>query len=302
MEFILIILPVFLILGAGFLGQKLLKLDLKPISTVALYLMMPFLSFNTFYTNKFSSDYAYMFLYNILLIIVLGGVTLVAGRIMRADKSNVSAMLLSTTFPNMGNYGAPVILFAYGSQAFDYAIIIMVIQSLLISTVGIFIASFGSEKITSVKEALLNVVKMPILYGVILGTLFQISHITLPTSIIEGIDLLGSASIPVITLLLGMQLADIKSQRFEMKYVNVTVLIRMVLSPIVIAGLVSLMPVSQLIKNVFIVLAAMPIAANTTMIALQFKTRPNFVSYVTLITTIASLISIPVILYLLKYI
>ncbi|MCM3689713.1 AEC family transporter [Neobacillus niacini] len=299
MQFILIVLPVFLIFGTGFIGQKLLKLDIKSISTMAIYLMMPFLTFNTFYTNKFNKDYVYMVLFNIVLIIVLILITIIVGKILKADRASLSAMLLGTAFPNMGNFGAPVILFAFGANAFDYAIITMVIQTLLINTIGIFIASFGSEKSTTVKEALLNVLKMPILYGVILGVLFQITHLTIPTSIIEGIRLIGSAAIPTMTLLLGMQLAEIKSQQFEMKYVTSTTMIRMIVSPIVIALLVSFMPVNHMVKNVFILLAAMPIAANTTLLAVQFKTKPNLVAYTTLVTTLISLVSIPIILYFL---
>lgn len=298
-QFILIVLPVFLIFGTGFIGQKLLKLNVKSISTMALYLMMPFLTFNTFYTNKINKDYVYMFLFNILLIIVLVVITFILAKLLKADRTSLSAMLLGTAFPNMGNYGAPVALFAFGTKAFDYAVVTMVMQTLLINTIGIFIASYGSEKSTTVKNALLNVVKMPVLYGVIIGVLFQMLNITLPSTIINGIRLIGSASIPTVTLLLGMQLAEIKSQKFEMKYVNSITLIRMVISPIVIALLVSFMPVSHLVKNVFILLAAMPIAANTTLLAVQFNTKPNLVSYITLVTTLISLVSIPITLYFL---
>jgi predicted permease len=266
---------------------------------MALYLMMPFLTFNTFYTNEINIDYAYMFLFNMLLILVLVIVTVIVGKAIKADKSSMSAMLLGTAFPNMGNYGAPVILFAFGATAFNYAVITMVIQTLLINTIGIFIAAYGSEQSTSVKQALLSVVKMPVLYGVLLGVVFQVMHITLPGAIMDGIELIGSASIPTITLLLGMQLAQIKAQQFEFKYVSSITLIRMVVSPLVMAVLVSLMPVSPMIRNVFILLAAMPIAANTTLLALQFNTRPNLVSYITLVTTLVSLLTVPITLYLL---
>ncbi|MBD8847316.1 AEC family transporter [Priestia megaterium] len=299
MQFVLMVLPVFLILGAGFVGQKLLRLNIKSISTMALYIMMPFLTFDTFYANKLNRDYVYIILFNILLIIILGIFTIIIGRMLKADRTNMSAMLLGTTFPNMGNYGASVVLFAFGNKAFDYAVITMVIQMLLTSTIGIFIASYGSEKATNFKEALLNIAKMPVLYGVILGVLFQLTHITLPSTIIEGIHSIGSASIPTITILLGMQLAEIKSQKFDFKYVGNITFIRMVISPIVIAVLVSYMPVSHLMKNVFILLAAMPIAANTTLLALQFNTKPNLVSYITLVTTLISLLSIPITLYFL---
>jgi malate permease and related proteins len=57
------------------------------------------------------------------------------------SKTQVSVMLLGTIFPNSGNYGAPVAMFAFGATGFQYAVIFMVIHAFLMNTVGIFIAS-----------------------------------------------------------------------------------------------------------------------------------------------------------------
>ncbi|MDM5333928.1 AEC family transporter [Ureibacillus composti] len=299
MDLLLVVLPAFIIFSIGYIGQKKLKLNIKSISTMSLYLMLPFLTFETFYTNKLNIEHFYMFLLSITLTIVLVCITLVYGKIIKADKTHMSVMLLGNIFPNSGNYGTPVALFAFGAVAFDYAIIIMVIQALLINTVGIFIASYGSEKPTTIKEALKKVVKMPVLYGVTLGILFQLINIQLSPTIIDGLGLLGSAAIPTVMLLLGMQLAEIQSQKFEIKYLSPVIVVRMIASPLIAALLVSFMPVNDMIKNVFVLLAAMPVAANTTMLAVQFNTKPNLLSFITLITTVISLITIPLTLYFL---
>ena len=300
MDLLLIVLPAFIIFAAEFIGQKLLDLDIKSISTMALYLMLPFLTFDTFYSNELNMEYFYMFVLSILLTIVLVLITIICGKLIKADKPHLSALMLGTVFPNSGNYGAPIALFAYGTVAFDYAIIIMVIHGLIQSTIGIFIASYGSEKSTTIKEALMNVVKMPVLYGVILGILFQLAQIELPPTIVDGIGLLGAASIPTVMLILGMQLAEIKSQKLAYKYINTVTLIRMVVSPLVAVLLVSFFPINDLLKNVFILLAAMPVAVNTTMLAVQFNTKPNLVSLTTLITTLISLVTIPLTIFLLQ--
>lgn len=300
-DLLLIVLPAFIIFGAGYIGQKLLKLDIKSVSTMALYLMLPFLTFDTFYSNELNMEYLYMFLLSILLTILLIIITFIIGKMIKADKAHMSAIMLGTVFPNSGNYGAPIALFAFGATAFNYAIIIMIIHSLIQTTIGIFIASYGSERSTTIKEALMNVVKMPVLYGVVLGILFQLLHIELPPTIIEGVSLLGAASIPTVMLILGMQLTEIKSQKFDYKYINAVTGIRMIISPLAAVLLVSFFPINDLLKNVFILLAAMPVAVNTTILAVQFDTKPNFVSFTTLITTLVSLLTIPLTLYLLQY-
>src|SRR5699024_3259466 len=81
----------------------------------------------------------------------------------------------------------------------------------------------------------------------------------------------GCRSIPTVMLILGMQLAEIRRQKFEYKYINTTIIIRMIISPLAAAVLVSFFPINDLLKNVFILLAAMPVAVNTTLLAVQFN-------------------------------
>jgi predicted permease len=299
-DLLLIVLPAFLIFGAGFIGQKLLKLDIKSISTMSLYLMLPFLTFDTFYSNQLNVEYFYMFLFTCLLALIMMTLTVSFGFFIKADKTQMSAMLLGTIFPNSGNYGAPVAMFAFGAMGFQYAVIFMVIHAFLMNTIGIFIASYGSEKTTSIKDSLMRVIKMPVLYGFLFGVLFQLLHIELPSTIQDGISLVGSASIPTVMLILGMQLAEIKPQKFELKYVNTVTIFRMLISPLLAVVLVNFMPVNDMIKNVYILLAAMPIAANTTLLAVQFNVKPDLTSFTTLVTTLLSLLTIPLTLLFIK--
>ncbi len=299
MELLLIVLPAFLIFTAGFIGQKVLKFDIKSISKLSLYLLLPFLTFDTFYTNQLNADYFYMFVYTVLLTVLLVGITFLTGKLLKVDQPHMSALQIGSIFPNSGNYGAPVALFAFGSLAFDYAIIIMVIHAFLINSLGIFLASLGGDTSTGMKGAFIRLVRMPVMYGAILGILFQILNIPLPSTIIGGISMVGDASIPIVMLILGMQLAEIKPQKFNLEYVSSITIVRMAVSPLLALALVQIMPVSDIIKNVFILLAAMPVAANTTMLAVQFDCKPDLISFTTLVTTLLSLISIPFVIFLL---
>ncbi|WP_453993314.1 AEC family transporter [Bacillus nitroreducens] len=299
MELLLIVLPAFLIFAAGFIGQRILKIDIKQVSTFSLYLLLPFLGFNTFYTNPLNSDYFYMFIFTILLAVLMMGITFLIGKVIKADQPHLSALQLGSVFPNSGNYGAPVALFAFGSLGFDYAVIIMVIHAFIINSLGIFVASVGSSTPTSPKEAFRRLIRMPVLYGALVGTLFQLFNISLPSTIIDGIGMVGGASIPVVMLILGMQLAEIKPQKFNLGYVSTITILRMVVSPLLALALIQFMPVNETIQHVFILLAAMPVAANTTILAVQFDCKPELISFATLVTTILSLLTIPVVLYLL---
>ncbi len=294
-----IILPVLIIFSIGFIGQKLIGFDIKSISTAALYLMSPFLAFRTFYTNPLTMDYVYIIGFSLILTVVLFIIVWLTSVFMKATKPQFSAMILGGVFMNSGNYGAPVVLFAFGAVGFDYAVIMMVFQSLLMNTIGIFFASLGGEEKATLQQSFQRVIRMPLIYAAILGLVFQAVSFTIPKPLMEGISLVADASIPTVMLVLGMQLAAISRKKVAYRYVTAVTVIRMVASPVIAAIILSFMPVNDLLRSVIILQSAMPAAANTTMFALQFGTEPDLVSFTTFITTLISIITIPIVLFFL---
>lgn len=299
MNLLLIILPVFIIFSIGYIGQKCIGFDIKSISTAALYLMSPFLAFRTFYTNDLTMDYFYIVLFSLLLTSILLLVVWITALSMKATRPQLSAMILGGVFMNSGNYGAPVVLFAFGAVGFDYAVIMMVFQSLLMNTVGIFFAAIGGEEKSTLRQSAQRVIRMPLLYAAFFGIGLQLFSVSIPTAVMEAISLVADASIPTVMLVLGMQLAAISRKRVAYRYVSAVSIIRMIASPLIAVGILYFMPVNDLLKAVIIVQASMPAAANTTMLALQFGTEPDLVSFTTFFTTLISIITIPVVLFLL---
>lgn len=299
MALFLIILPVLIIFSIGYIGQKLIGFDIKSISTAALYLMSPFLAFRTFFTNELTMDYFYIVFFCLLLTVILLIIVWITGMIMKATRPQLSAMILGGVFMNSGNYGAPVVLFAFGAVGFDYAVIMMVFQSLLMNTIGIFFASLGGVEKATLNQSFQRVIRMPLIYAAALGIILQLFNMTIPQPLMDGISLVADASIPTVMLVLGMQLAAISRKRVAYRYVSAVSVIRMVASPLIAAGILYFMPVNDLLKSVIILQAAMPAAANTTMFALQFGTEPDLVSFTTFITTLISIISIPIVLFFL---
>lgn len=299
LDLFFIILPVLIIFGIGFIGQKLIGFDIKSISTAALYLMSPFLAFRTFYTNPLNMDYIYIIAFCLILTVALFAVVWITGKLMGATMPQMSAMILGGVFMNSGNYGAPVVLFAFGAIGFDYAVVMMVFQSLLMNTIGIFFASLGGEEKATLHESFQRVIRMPLIYAAFLGVGMQAIHVDLPQPLMEGISMVADASIPTVMLVLGMQLAAIQRKRVAYRYVTAITIIRMIASPIIAMVILLFMPVNDLLRSVLILQTAMPAAANTTMFALQFGTEPDLVSFTTFITTIISIVTIPIVLFFL---
>lgn len=297
LDLLMIVLPAFMIFFAGFIGQKLIGFNIRSISSMALYIMSPFLAFRTFYTNELTAEYFYIILFCLILCFVLMIIVWITAICTKATKQQMSAMMLGGAFMNSGNYGAPIVLFALGSIGFDYAVIMMVFQSFLMNTIGLSFASLGGKEGASLKDSLQRVIRMPVIHGALLGIVLQLLSVNIPITFMEAVSLIADASIPTVMLVLGMQLAVITRKKVAYRYVSSVTIIRMIVSPILAIIIVSFLPISSLLKNVLIIQAAMPAAANTTMFAIQFGTEPDLVSFTTLVTTILSIVTIPIVLF-----
>lgn len=286
--------------GIGYFVGKVAKLDIKSISYIALNIFYPFLAFQTFYKNDITADHFYIFVVITILIPLLFILIVMIAKIGKLDKKNKHAMLLAGVFMNGGNYGVPVALFAFGEEGFMYALMTMIVLSIWMNSFGLYWAASGASEQISKKRAIKRVMKMPIMFGVIIGVLFQLIQIRLPVQLEKTITLLSDAAIPCIMIVLGIQLSTIAFREISFKLVGAIVFIRLMISPLIMLGLVYLVGIEgSLLGNVLVIISAMPTAANTTMFAVQFDIIPDLVSATTLISTILSLISLPFWFYIL---
>ena len=294
--FIQVVLPVILIFVVGFLLQKIAKIDIRPISTMAIYVMTPCLVFKTFYETELNSQYTYMVIFSFLLMFILIFLCKVYTKIRKIDLSTENALILSTAFMNTGNYGTPIILFAYGEAGFEFAISAMVLQSILMNFFGVYYAVKGKA---GIRIAMKSVSKMPASYAAVLALLLNVFNLRVPENLFGTIDLISDAAIPMVMVILGMQLAMIKWGHFDWANITFSVALRMFISPLIAWLLVMVMPIDPLLGKVLIVSAAMPSAATIVMYAVQFQAQPKLVSSVTLITTIISIPTITLLIILL---
>lgn len=299
MELLLIVLPVFMIFAIGFIGQKKLGFDIPNLSRMYVFLIAPFLSFRTFYQNALSMDYFYMGVYLLMLSTSIILIVKIVAKLNRYSNQETCGVILASAFMNNGNYGVPVALFAFGAIGLDYAVVLMIMQSMLMNTVGVYYAAKGSSHHYNMMNALKAVGKMPIIYGAFIGLIWQKLNLPMSHTIYGGIEMVADAAIPLLMIILGMQLASIKLDNIPIQKISFSLALRMVVSPVIAIGIAFILPVDDVLRKIFILMAAMPTAAYITMLSLQFETEPNLVTSTTFISTLVSLITIPVVLFFL---
>ncbi|MFG6119260.1 AEC family transporter [Thalassobacillus sp. B23F22_16] len=294
--FLSVVLPVLLIFGAGYIIQLVARLDIKSLATITLYIMLPNLVFNTFYEAELDKEYVVMLIFAAVLLIAILLINKIVAKLRNYDQAMESGMILSTAFMNSGNYGTPIILFAFGKEAFTYAVSFMVLQAIIMNFFGVYYAARGSA---GIKLAFKSVLKMPPTYAVIIALVMNLGSIPVPDSLLSAITLVGDATIPTMMITLGMQLAEITVKNMNWVKISYGATVRLLASPLIAYLLTLVLPMDPLMAKVMIVAAACPSAATTTMYALQFDAKPELVSSITLVTTLLSIITLPILLILL---
>ncbi|SNZ16806.1 hypothetical protein SAMN05421503_3016 [Terribacillus aidingensis] len=299
MGYILTLLPIFGIFLLGFIGQKLLKFDIRSISKMSVYLLSPVLAFQTFYENRLSKDYMYLAIFVVGLCLALLLLCYIISWVRRYDRQDTYSLMLGASFMNNGNYGTPLVLFVFGAAGFHYAVILLVLQQLVMATIGVFIAAKGGGANRSLRATLISVLKIPIIYGALLGILFQLLRVPLSGPISQAVQLVADAAIPTVMIVLGMQLANISLKALEYERLSYALILKLLISPVVAYLFTLILPVDDLVKQIMILVAAMPTAANTTIYALEFGAKPSYVSSTTMVSTVLSLVTLPILLFIL---
>ena len=294
--FLNILLPIFLIAGTGYLLSRFLKIDPRPLSQIAFNLFSPFLVFNLLTEGDFGGlDILRIMTFAFVLIILIGGITWVVGKLLRVKRRVFIGMMLATMFMNAGNYGLPVVLFAFGETGLSAASAFFVTNAILVYTLGVVIASSNSAKLSS---AFGNLLKVPTIYALLLALVFIYTGWEIPLPIARSAKLLGDASIPSLLVLLGMQLHYSTGSK-ELMPMGIVSIIRLVVSPVLAFLLIPFFGITGVARPSLIVESAMPSAILSTLIAMEYDVEPSFVTAVVFLTTIISPITLTLLLRLL---
>lgn len=199
-----------------------------------------------------------------------------------------SAFILTTTFANTGNFGLSVNQFAFGDEALALASLYFITHTMLTNSIGVYVATIGKVQ---PKQALLGLLKVPAVYAIPIALIVRASGFQLPPMLWRPIDLLGSAAIPCMLIILGMQIghAGLPAQK---NLLGLSVALRLLLGPLIAVLIAPLLQLSDVAYQAGILEAATPTAVMTSIIALEYEVEPDFVTGAILVSTILSPLTI----------
>lgn len=291
-----VVAPVFLVAGVAALVGRVYNPNPRVLSTLIIYLFTPFLVLDGIAHSDLVADEivqigAAVILLSVVMALLAAGVA----RLIRLDRKAESAFIITVVLINAGNYGISLNRFAFGDSGEQRAVVFYVVSAVVANTLGVFLASRGSA---SLRESLLNVFKVPLPYAAVLGLVINFGGITLPVPVDRAISTLGDAAVPGMLTLLGLQLAR-TSVKGRLQPIALAAGLRLIVAPAVAVGLAALLGISGLMtRQVVIVQSGMPSAVMSGVLATEFGSDAEFTSAVIAVSTLASLVTLSVLLSL----
>lgn len=289
-----VLLPLVLIAGLAFLLARRMRVNSRPLAQVAFYLFNPALAFVSLASTALAPEVlGRLVLLKVFVFIIMAPLARWTAERLHLSAAASSAFVLAIVFANSGNYGLSVNEYAFGQPGLALAVICYVTDNLLVNSIGVFIAARGH---TSLRGALLQMLRNPALYTVILGLAAHQFGWQTPLPLWRGLETLGRAAVPTMLTVLGMQLATLTLDRRYWRAVGAATFARLALAPLIAIGLTALLGLSGLARQVAIAQTAPPAAVMTSIIASQYDTEPGLVASIVLVSSLASLITMTALL------
>jgi hypothetical protein len=277
---------VFSIVALGWLLAGRGRLDLRTMADLALTVTSPALLFSVLGASSGDFDRWGVLVGGTLWI--ASGTAVLAVIYLHTGGTGRRGLLLPAVFWNAGNLTLPLARLAFGPTGLEAAAVIFVTVAILNSTVGLWIAKG--------ENGMSEVIRMPLVYGSVGGLTLALSGQTLPRYVMEPIEMVGGMAIPLMLITLGMHLRSLAVQ--DLRHTVVVVAIRVAGGAACGMLFVTLFGVDGVERQVLLLASIMPAAVINVMMAQRYSTDASLVASAVALGTVISLVTIPVVLYL----
>lgn len=286
------LVPVGFIILIGFIAGRTLTLEKQTLSQLAIYILSPALIASNLYSTTLSAESTALLIAGFAITSWLVYLTTQGlGKLCQLSPPVQKSLIASTVFPNTGNFGLPFITFALGEAGLERAIVCLIAAAIILFCAGPALLKGGSFT-----AGVYLTFKLPLVWAMLTGLILRIFTIELPWQLDKGVEMLGYASIPIVLLILGMQLA---STRFAVGIYEVSAAaLRLLVSPL-IAYLVGryLLHMDGLDVQVLVLDLAMPTAVNTVVLVTEFGGDAPRAARTVVVSTLMSFFTLPFVLW-----
>ncbi|RLU01643.1 AEC family transporter [Ketobacter sp.] len=277
--------PVMICILVGFCWKKLnVPYDTDMVTRLVMCIGAPCLVVSAM-TNAAVSRAVIEEMFWVTLVMVVATL-LLAALVIAVSRQSLRALLGPMVFPNAGNMGLPVCLFAFGERGLVLAIAVFMMLSLVHFTLGIALVSGRS--------VFQEMIRNPIIYSIVTALVMIYGDLSLPKWGQNTVSLLGDMTIPLMLITLGVSLANMQVSHLGKS--AVFALLRLGIGVAVGVGVATGFGLTGVARGVVILQSAMPVAVFNYLFALRYGREPQVVAGMVVISTLLSFVLLPLLL------
>ncbi len=228
-----------------------------------------------------------VFLYALLILIAI-----VVYMRSKALEEEVSICKMIVIFSNTAFVGYPILRALYG----DFAVFVFSLMHLpfniLIFTYGRSLLQKGNHQKMTVKD-IFSIGTVSSIVALIL----YFGNISVPVRVADFFGILGDACVPLSMIVIGVSLAHASWKNvLKSKNINMVVFLRLIVLPILIAWITLPLPISMFNRELLVISGALPAGSMIVVLAKEYKANDGLASAGVFLTTLLSVVTIPLML------
>lgn len=294
---ITVILPIFLLLGVGYLLDQFIKLDLGTLNRLVFYILITAAVFNALIKSTLSiGEIASVGLFTLVQLAVWAVIALALFSLPYFREHRIP-FAYGMLFINGANYGIPMMLLAFGEQGVSIIGVVLTVNLVTLFSLGILLVSIGKKPFG---EALKELLTVPVVYAVPVGIVMMLMGWQLPPQIDFPVSVMADSFIPVALITLGIQLSRTPLDLPRLPRIGLGSLGRLVIGPAVTYALARLWGFSPDFVAILTVAAAVPTAVSVYIVCAEYDQDGPTASQIVAVTTLLSALTVPLVILLVR--
>ncbi len=280
-----IILPILIVSALGFIwGRMGHQLEPRLVTALVTTIGTPSLVASTL--TGLTVDTTILGQMVLVAFSVFAGFAVLGILVCKAMKLPLHSFLPSLMFPNTGNMGLPLVLFAFGQTGLALAIVFFVVSITLQFTIGIGIASGSADP--------RRLLKMPLIYAVVFSLIFVVTDWPVPLWLSNTLSLLGGLTIPLMLIALGVSLSQLHVR--SLGRAAILSAVRLGGGFLVSYGVSRAFGLEGAALGVVVLQSTMPVAVFNYLFAELYRREPEEVAGIVVVSTVMSFVTLPLLI------
>lgn len=288
------IAPLYALIVIGYAAGKLLGVKKEALATILIYIVAPFVVFQGVMTTKLTAGALSLPFLFFVLGAILCFVFYRLGRHLWKDATpNILGFAAGTG--NTGYFGLPVALALFPPEMFGLAVLSALGFILFENSLGFYVTALGHY---SPRQAFIKLARLPTLYAFLAGVLLNYLKVPLAGPVADAMQNFRGAYVVLGMMIVGLGIADLSRGKFDYKFIFISFAAKFIAWPLAIAGIILADKAwfgfyDADIYRILILMAIVPLAANTVTFAAELKAEPEKAAIAVFLSTIFSLAFIP---------